>query len=92
MARVFPMFRQIMEGRLEAVEYFENEIITQDGARRLIAWHNAYLKDAEGRIIGTLSAGNDVTLRQTLEATLLRKADEMLRAARASVSGALPKS
>lgn len=91
MTRVFPAFRQIMEGRLEAVEYFENEILTQDGARRLIAWHNAYLKDADGQIIGTLSAGNDVTLKQALEAALRRKADlaDRLKSIAATVPGAI---
>ena len=80
MTRIYPVFRQIMDGGLEQVEYFENEILAADGSRRMLAWHNAYLKGPDGRLAGTLCAGNDVTEHKQLEQALQRSNDEMCRA------------
>ncbi len=55
------VFAQMMGGNLASTELVENEIVRQDGGRRLILWHNAILRDAEGRIRGTLSSGEDIT-------------------------------
>ena len=41
-------FDQIMAGRLEAVEFYENPVLARDGSEHLIAWHNAYLVDESG--------------------------------------------
>jgi PAS domain S-box-containing protein len=65
---------------LEQVEYFENEILAADGSRRMLAWHSAYLKGPDGRLAGTLCAGNDVTEHKQLEQALQRSNDEMCRA------------
>ena len=45
----------------EHMVYVENEVLTRSGERCLIAWHNAQLKDGEGNIVGSLSAGSDIT-------------------------------
>jgi PAS domain S-box-containing protein len=55
---------QLMRGEIAPVEYFENPVVTRAGEERLIAWHNTVLRDDEGRIIGTLSAGEDITERR----------------------------
>ncbi|MDP2028832.1 MAG: PAS domain S-box protein [Thiobacillus sp.] len=78
MERVYPVFRSIMAGNLQAAEYFENEVLCRDGRTRLIAWHNAYLTDDAGRIIGTLSSGEDITARKTTEAALRQQTGELL--------------
>ncbi|GAI47715.1 unnamed protein product, partial [marine sediment metagenome] len=52
-----------MAGKIKPVEYFENPVVTRNGEERLIAWHNAVLKDEEGNIIATLSSGEDITER-----------------------------
>jgi len=49
------------------VEYYENPITTKNGEKRLIAWHNKILRDANGNIIGTLGAGDDITKRKQAE-------------------------
>lgn len=54
-----------------AVKYFELPVINNNGDERLIAWHNTYLTDKDGRTIGTLSSGEDITERT--------KAEELLR-------------
>ncbi|MFA5293434.1 MAG: PAS domain S-box protein [Phycisphaerae bacterium] len=65
--KVYPVFLQHMAGKLEATEYFENPIITRSGELRQIAWHNTLLHDEQGRITGTLSAGEDITERKQAE-------------------------
>lgn len=70
-AEVRSVFGKILHGDLEPVESYENHIVTRSGERRLVAWHNTYLHDDQGSIVGTLSAGEDITDR--------RKADEALK-------------
>jgi len=61
METVYPVFRRILSGDLQAVEHVENPILCRDGQQRLIAWHNAYFTDDQGGIVGTLSSGEDIT-------------------------------
>ena len=61
MDRVYPAFQQLLEGHLEGATYFENAVCLRDGGTRLIAWHNAPLKDAQGAIVGVLASGQDIT-------------------------------
>ncbi len=70
-------FAKLMAGEIEAVEYFENPVLAKGGEERMIAWHNAVLKDGEGRITGTLSSGEDITERQRHEETLRRSEAEI---------------
>ncbi|MGD8932366.1 MAG: PAS domain S-box protein [Chromatiales bacterium] len=67
---VYPAFQKIMAGRLADVDYFENEVLTRSGQRRMMAWRNSYMRDAAGAIIGTLSAGEDITARKQAEDAL----------------------
>ena len=67
---VYPVFLEIMAGKIQESEYFENVIKSKSGKEYLIAWHNTYLKDDEGKIVGTLSAGEDITQRRKSEETL----------------------
>jgi PAS domain S-box-containing protein len=62
--------RQLMRGEIAPVEYFENPVVTRAGEEHLIAWHNTVLRDDEGCIIGTLSAGEDITERRHAENAL----------------------
>ncbi|MEE9256736.1 MAG: response regulator, partial [bacterium] len=47
-----------------------NEIVTREGARRLISWNNTVLRDPEGHVIGTISIGEDITARKMAEEQL----------------------
>ncbi len=76
---VYPVFQRIMAGRLAVADYFENEIRTRSGKRRMIAWRNSYFRDERGAIIGTLSAGDDITERRSAELAL-RESEERFRA------------
>ncbi len=69
-ARTAEAFARIMAGDLPLAEYNENPVLTAAGEERLISWHNACLRDAEGRVVGTLSSGEDVTERRRAEERL----------------------
>ncbi|MFH1010022.1 MAG: PAS domain S-box protein [bacterium] len=72
------VFRKLIAGEIEPVEYYENPIVTKDGQERIIAWHNTILRDAEGRIVGTLSSGEDITERKRAEEAL-KESEERYR-------------
>lgn len=72
------VFNDIVQGRLEMHAYHENEIITKSGEERLIAWHNTVIKDENGKIISTLSSGEDITERRIAEQAL-RDSQEQLK-------------
>ncbi len=74
MERVYPIFRRIMAGELETVEYVENAIRCRDGRQRLIAWHNALLTDGKGGVIGAISSGQDITDHKRTEERLRQAA------------------
>lgn len=65
-------FFNVMAGERREAEDYENTIITKSGDERIMAWHNTTLTDEEGNIIGTLSSGEDVTLRKQAEEELIR--------------------
>ena len=71
---VYPIFLKLMAGDTQTSEEFENAVLCRDGNLRTIVWRNTTLTDAEGKIVGTLSSGLDVTeskrLAQQLEAIL----------------------
>ncbi len=50
--------------------YFESEVITQSGRRRLIAWRNSTIKDEMGQVIATISSGVDITEQRAAENSL----------------------
>lgn len=63
-------FNKIIAGELTQWAYHVNPIVTRNGQERIIAWHNALLKNDQGDIIGTLSSGEDITERRRLEEQL----------------------
>ena len=68
--RVRTVFQRIMAGELAGVEYYENDILTQSGESRTVAWRNNFLTAEDGRVLGTLSVGEDITERLRAEAAL----------------------
>jgi len=60
-ATVRDTFAQLMAGRIELTEHYENPVVTRSGERRLIAFSNNFVRDATGRITGTISSGEDIT-------------------------------
>lgn len=56
----------------------ENENMRRSGERVWIAWTNKAILDDQGRIVETLSVGNDITARKQIEETL-RQSEEKYR-------------
>lgn len=73
------VFHQLMNGKMKLVEYYDNPVLTKKGDERIISWQNTLLTDEEGRPIGTLSSGLDVTERKQAEQSL-KESEARLRA------------
>jgi PAS domain S-box-containing protein len=71
-------FRKLMAGDVEQVEYFENPIVTKGGEERIMAFHNALLRNVSGEISGVLSSGEDITERKKTE-DALRESEKRFR-------------
>ena len=65
--RVLDFNNKIAAGKIEPSEYYESYILTEKGEERNISWHTSVLKNDEGRIVGTLSSGEDITDRKRFE-------------------------
>lgn len=61
-------FTGMINGKMEIFEAYENPILAKDGREKIIEWKNSALKEDDGRIIGTLSSGEDITGRKRREA------------------------
>ena len=70
---VGPLIKEIFSKALEqenVPSYYENEIQTKLGERRLVVWNNTMLRNIEGQVIGTSSIGEDITERKKAEQAL----------------------
>lgn len=76
--QILKTFRDIVQGKVELHEYVENAVLCSNGEEKIIAWHNALIRDEEGEIIGTISSGDDITIRRHVEAAL-RESEEKYR-------------
>ncbi|MBN1411742.1 MAG: PAS domain S-box protein [Spirochaetales bacterium] len=64
------VFSMIISGEAEPVRTHENTILARDGRQRLIRWLNSVFTNAEGKIEGILSSGEDVTDQRANEARI----------------------
>lgn len=72
---VSAVFKQILSGKVERVEFHKNSIITKEGEERIIAWHNRLLRDHDGQtIIGILCSGEDITQQKIQEDKITHQA------------------
>ncbi len=73
--------QDILAGKIDNVEYYENPILTKYNGERCVAWHNIALYDDDGSLVGHLSSGQDITEQ--------RLATEALHASEKQLSGIL---
>lgn len=64
------VFKSIINGEEKEYGHNENPILTKSGEERQIVWHNAVLKDADGKVTGVISSGEDITERREAEDAL----------------------
>ncbi len=86
--KVKSAFAILMRGNIEPAEHFENPIMTKAGEERLMAWHNSVLRNENGRIIATLSSGEDITERKRTDEKL-RESEEKFRSVAQSAKEAI---
>jgi two-component system cell cycle sensor histidine kinase/response regulator CckA len=75
-AAVKHVFSQLRAGHFP--NQYENHWVARDGSRRLIAWSNTALVDADGKVEFIIGTGVDVSSRKRAEDEL-RQANQMLR-------------
>jgi diguanylate cyclase (GGDEF)-like protein/PAS domain S-box-containing protein len=68
--RTLAEFQRIMRGDIRPSEHGESFVATRSDQQRLIAWRTTALEDADGRVTGTLSCGEDITERKQAEEKL----------------------
>ncbi|MGD9393886.1 MAG: PAS domain S-box protein [Dehalococcoidia bacterium] len=86
-AEVEAGFDMLVAGKVEPMEYNENPVMTKGGKERLIAWHNTVIRDDDGRIVATLSSGQDITESKRAEEALRRSEANLAEAQRVAHIG-----
>jgi len=71
---IFAKATAIIEGR-ETVEDFETTIRRKDGQTRIISWNSRNILDENGRPIGSIALGRDITDRKRLEEEVAQARD-----------------
>jgi len=74
---VYGVFKKIISGDEDFKEYYENQVLGKDGRLRIIAFHNAVLRNKELQIIGMLFSGEDITERKQAEKDLHKISREL---------------
>ncbi len=82
--QVHAEFERLAAGGLP--QPFENTILTATGAERVISWQNSILRDG-ANITGTLSFGQDVSLRRKAERELAESKEQFETLANNSLQG-----
>ena len=76
---VATVFAKLIAGEIDPVEYYQNPVLTQSGEERIINWYNTLIRDESGRIIGTLSSGEDVTEQVKTQEALEKAYEDLSR-------------
>jgi len=62
----------------EEVEDYETKISCKDGKAKIISWNSRNLTNPQGKIIGSVSLGRDITARKQAEERLKKTMDETI--------------
>ncbi|MEJ7785909.1 MAG: diguanylate cyclase [Solirubrobacteraceae bacterium] len=68
----YERYRSNLEATGPIPEY-ENEMVGRDGVMRLVSWHTTVLRE-EGRVVGLLSSGKDVTEQRRAQEQIVQMA------------------
>jgi PAS domain S-box-containing protein len=64
------VFNDLINGNISIHEKINGHVITGTDEKRLISWFNRIVRNSDGKIVGTLSAGEDITNKDRLEIEL----------------------
>lgn len=70
--RTRKVFRSLMSGDVDPARYHENLVLTKAGDERLVAWHNAVVRDHDGRVVATFGSGEDITERRRMQEAMIQ--------------------
>lgn len=70
-------FKKIVAGEMVPPPFMENYVQTRTGEEKLILWHDVVLRDDNGRIMGTISSGEDITERKKKEVELAKAYEKL---------------
>ncbi|MHA1638573.1 MAG: PAS domain S-box protein [Candidatus Thorarchaeota archaeon] len=70
-------FQKLMAGDLEQIDYYERPLRTLKGEERIVEWRTNVLKNDQGKIIGLISSGEDITDRKRAEIGLEKRKYEL---------------
>jgi|FLOH01.1.fsa_nt_gi PAS domain S-box-containing protein len=77
---VYNNFKDVITSKRETSHHFENNIQTRFGVNRTISWNSTLLKDNDSRIIGILSAGEDITEKKIAQQKIIASEKNLLQA------------
>ncbi|WP_292364880.1 MULTISPECIES: PAS domain S-box protein [unclassified Methanoculleus] len=58
--RLAQNFQRLVAGLIEPPPFEESPVVARDGRERLILWHNALLRDADGNVVAMVSSGEEI--------------------------------
>lgn len=64
------VFKNVFSKDSKLFEHYENVVITSSGKERVISWYNAIHADIDGKIVGIISSGEDITEKKQYEESL----------------------
>ncbi|MBL4613262.1 MAG: PAS domain-containing protein [Magnetovibrio sp.] len=65
------VFHDIVSERQDVITDYENDIVTRTGRSYLMKWHNTFVRDDQGQVIGILGSATDITAQKHHEASLI---------------------
>ncbi|MFZ5975680.1 MAG: HD domain-containing phosphohydrolase [Bacillota bacterium] len=74
------IMNKLLCGEDQVAEHVENRIIAANGQERIIIWHNAAIRDADGNISGILSSGEDITEKRAIHNMVSQNAERLKKA------------
>ncbi|MGF1457570.1 MAG: PAS domain S-box protein [Leptolyngbyaceae cyanobacterium] len=89
-ADIRPVLQQWLQQTFEQQifpSYYENEIVTREGDRRLIAWNNTVQRDSAGQVLSLTSIGEDITERKRTQDQIYELSQRLSLATQSSQSG-----
>ncbi|MCK6544520.1 PAS domain S-box protein [Myxococcota bacterium] len=71
------IFHRLLSGHGQQFEYWENPVLTRERDEHIVTWRTVPRRDASGEIVGTLSAGIDVSHTRFAQRALNRSLKEL---------------